>query len=203
MPYELASVTAHHNRMRQKSRRTIVSKLFRTHTLASGATFAPGTLFGTLDQPIVWAAYVTRNNAVTQGVVWESGTTTRAAAVWFDDADVGCCFGREAAADGVTVTAVGACPSATGSYAIIASCVPSTGTANLWVNGDLVGSATASSGGFSTTWTGTAGGGVGVVNTGVGNRVPLAQRVNLSGAVFDRAVEVYNLQYPWLERGAI
>jgi len=178
----------------RKGRQNPAFSLFRTHSFDS--SIATGTAFPVRTEPITFSTKIKITNTTPAGVVFELGSATTGVAVWIAAADrkIYAGLGDASAADGVTLT--GPVVKNGQELEIVLACIPANGKARLWMDGVLVASGQAANEEFPNGWADTEAGAVGAVGTSVTTRVPVGDRISLTGASVVHPLSAYQNQRP-------
>jgi len=186
-----------HARERRKSLRHPGFELHRTHDFDVDQTgIAVSDLFPDRSLPFTVGTKVKITGAAPAGVIFELGDTTTGLAIWIAAADdkLYAAFGDAVAADGVTLE--GPVTVQNQVLDIVVACIPSSGKARMWVNGDLVASGVATGGEFPNGWAAASNGAVAAVEGTVTTRVAVGDRIALSNAQVILPVSCYHNQRP-------
>lgn len=172
--------------------------LFQTHRFAlSDSGFEVGDAFPDRDSPLTVSVTVRRDSSSAQGVMFEAGSEVTGLAIWIPSGgtDVSACAGNSGE-NGVTLTAKNVLLADGQTVRVTFSVIPGNGEARLWTDGEVRARGAAVSGQLPDGWGGTGTGGVGEVQGGVSSRVPVGDRITLTGATVTTPVVGFVRQRP-------
>ena len=196
--FSTSAQNLYHSRERRKSLYDPKYGLQQSHSYkVADSGFAVGAAFPNRARTITFAVTIRRSSAAAHGVIFEAGDATTGLAIWIPagGSDISASVG-DAGAGGATVTAANVLPVDGAEARVVVSVIPSTGELRLWVDGKLLGAATASTAPLPNGWAADSPAGVEAIAGTVTARVPIADRVALTAAAIITPVTAYDGQRP-------
>ena len=154
------------------------------------------TLFPNRDQPLTIAMEITRDDAASNGILFEVGGSARGIAAYIDaDGDLGFVAGASGD-DGVTVHVSTILPTVGQVYRLTFAMLTGSGKARVWVDGQLVGRGQAVGGDFNGLWGAPNNGAIGAIEGTVSSRGPAGQQAALTDATIIGPVIFFDGVFP-------